>query len=1565
VSKVEVRAENVGSPEAVIDDIRTGEFLLDVEGESAKVRRGARSLQEKLNRALKQLSEDLYSKQTHFVLELIQNADDNDYSPGIERKLTFDVRPDELRVLNNELGFQEKNVRALCDVAKSSKTKKQGYIGEKGIGFKAVFTVSDRPEIHSNGYHFRFDRSSPEDLLGYIVPSWCGRRRDVAEEMTTIILPAKKTVQFNADTFKDVDARILLFLSKLTELDFVYEDKSVHYARKATDSGLLRLETTIRQAGNVEQASTEYLRVEVPFKMDDLREEKRPDFKTSSVVLAFPVNDKGNAAPQKTSQVHAFLPIRRYGFRFSIQADFILSASREGIHTELAWNERLRDAVPIAFCEAVEKFKKTGNLGFTYLKYLPAEGEVSDEFFESIRESVLDELRDMECLPASGGGWKKPASLRTAGPTFRRLFPPDTVRTLFGFDYLDTKVDAPEAVLSELGVEPVIYGDYVRLFRHHSDWVQKQPLAWKAKLYAAMSNGIEALVQAGITKTPCVPLESGRLAVPEDGTVFFPLSRTRKYGFEGDIQTVDAELWELLADDCPQAEQLFGALNVSPDKPYHIITDYIIPAHSGDSPPDGSESSVMGHVRYVKDKLAAHLEGAFEAGVSQSDALQALSESLWVATKNETDDVRTFSRCADMYLSKEYKPAFCIESHLEGQLDDELLISPAYLSSRTKDAEANAKAWHDFFVQLGVRLAPVLEQQNYLSDWKCSEELERLLDSGSSSTRKATLECINQHWTYFSDKLTWSLRQGRSFQTLSSSFSRTLRDVLAPTSRRKSAPLQQSFLRTAEIEELFGDRVVYVDATISERGLLDAAGITYALNWSACLKRLRQMKVEGGETSAQVQRLYRRIESFWSRDGAAIKNAFVTESLIRVKQDERTKWLAPEQVTWRPNSTFLNALYPPLQHQYRDFTAFFTDKLGVKELSTERRVNALKRLEEIADLAARQEEALGIYLRASNDIGRFGRENVSPPSWLSVFRSDSVFLDRHGKLRAANGTLFANDAPRVASQFQSDAAVALLGVSSEQVPRIKKLLAASGVPLVSEAAQTTVHEATHPRIDQDLTSRLRAALPFVARAMYVKDHDRFEVALNAQRFSTLKLVDVCRVGSLSVKWTLGPASAICDTEVAAGERRMFVKADARSTLNRVAMELCRILGASDTLADVVALLLRESTAEDAEELLQLRGIGNLPSELANSLFKDGPSDTTEAAADNEPDLGEDISQTPREESEASAADEPPEADAMPVPPSSSPLAGPANRTPKKGPSTFRKPDAAKGAPPEDTPSSEERTGGVEPSAAPLVQTLKDLAGGEPTLTVRPSPVVNTAVASGAENPGPLNPSATRPGSKPARNGTSRPADAGRLLSYADAPKDSEAADPTSDERGRQNRSEVESAAVQYFLDCFGSRWKTVRVMPPNNPGFDIHATSLDGQEEFIEVKGQSGPWNQAGVIVTPRELQTASVAGANYWLGIVEFALAPDRRSAYLLQNPFWRTMQFRYDSGWREFASRATSKPLVPKAGLGITIPDLGKGTIVTARAKGRFYKLHVRLATGAQVHRVFNPDTMSLHSD
>ena len=76
---------------------------------------------------------DLYSKDIHFVLELIQNADDNSYDDANDfiPSVLFLVESDMISVYNNETGFVEKQVKAVCDVGSSTKPKENpGFIGE-------------------------------------------------------------------------------------------------------------------------------------------------------------------------------------------------------------------------------------------------------------------------------------------------------------------------------------------------------------------------------------------------------------------------------------------------------------------------------------------------------------------------------------------------------------------------------------------------------------------------------------------------------------------------------------------------------------------------------------------------------------------------------------------------------------------------------------------------------------------------------------------------------------------------------------------------------------------------------------------------------------------------------------------------------------------------------------------------------------------------------------------------------------------------------------------------------------------------------------------------------------------------------------------------------------------------------------------------------------------------------------------------------------------------------------------------------------------------------------------
>ncbi|GAA6104789.1 protein NO VEIN [Tachysurus ichikawai] len=360
----ETVSEQLSQQRAIVEDIRKNEFGVGVELNEAG-QNLMKKQQARLGRSLERLSTELYSKDTHFVLELIQNADDNSYP--LDRKeepaLAFVVQKDYITILNNECGFEEKNVRAICDVGKSTKGKHTcGYIGQKGIGFKSVFKVTDCPEIHSNDFHIQFDKASGP--MGYILPHWVEEERpvpSVAKEIaekswsTKIFLPLRSESYQTKNLFHDVHPSLMLFLHRLRSI-IIYseaERRLVSMRRRDLSHNMLEVEHSdlLSRAGGVER----WLVVKRMLYPKKIKE----DVESTELALAFQLSNdsKGEVKVQPRQQpVFAFLPLRSFGFRFVVQGDFDIPSSREDVDRDSSWNQWLRSEIPQLFLEAMDVF---------------------------------------------------------------------------------------------------------------------------------------------------------------------------------------------------------------------------------------------------------------------------------------------------------------------------------------------------------------------------------------------------------------------------------------------------------------------------------------------------------------------------------------------------------------------------------------------------------------------------------------------------------------------------------------------------------------------------------------------------------------------------------------------------------------------------------------------------------------------------------------------------------------------------------------------------------------------------------------------------------------------------------------------------------------------------------------------------------------------------------------------------------------------------------------------------------------------------------------------------------
>lgn len=104
------------------------------------------------DRHLKLLGE-LYPQRTHFILELIQNAEDVK-----AKRLEFRVFDDRLEVVHDGRLFDERDVRGVCGVGDGTKAEDLTSVGRFGVGFKSVFAYTKSPVIHSGDEHFRIEQ---------------------------------------------------------------------------------------------------------------------------------------------------------------------------------------------------------------------------------------------------------------------------------------------------------------------------------------------------------------------------------------------------------------------------------------------------------------------------------------------------------------------------------------------------------------------------------------------------------------------------------------------------------------------------------------------------------------------------------------------------------------------------------------------------------------------------------------------------------------------------------------------------------------------------------------------------------------------------------------------------------------------------------------------------------------------------------------------------------------------------------------------------------------------------------------------------------------------------------------------------------------------------------------------------------------------------------------------------------------------------------------------------------------------------------------------------------------
>ncbi len=562
----------------------------------------------------------LYTDRTHFIFELLQNAED----AGASRVL-FQLLEDKLEVFHDGRPFDEKDVRGICGVGEGTKVEDLTQIGKFGIGFKSVYAYTTTPEIHSADEHFKIE---------YYVRPYAVRQQEMGDSWTTLfVFPFNKEEVEPATACREIStrlsklsARTLLFLRKIKEIEYKLPDgMSGVYLRDETKRSGAREVTVIGQ-NNGEDESESWLIFERPVDVPDPAEGCP---RQVSVEIGFRLQrTKGDELEEvtriKDSPLVVFFPTEKETrLGFLIQGPYKTTPSRDNIPKEDDWNATLVRETACLIADVLPQLKDLGLLGVSLLEALPIR---SDDFpgngmFYPIFSAVREALKTNELLPADDGSFVSARNAKLArGADLRKLLDHEQLRKLFqseatvrwlaGSITQDRTPELRTYLLNELEVEEITPDSFAR--RITQSFLSKQVDEWLLEFYGYLS-GQEALWRSprwsgdsgGILRSkPIVRLQDDSHVTP------FRADGTTPNAFLPPPEDTDFPIVKRLIASDEQAGNFLKRLGLSEPDLFDDIVERVLPKYSN------GDVSLISDAEHAADilKILRALTSDSEAG---------------------------------------------------------------------------------------------------------------------------------------------------------------------------------------------------------------------------------------------------------------------------------------------------------------------------------------------------------------------------------------------------------------------------------------------------------------------------------------------------------------------------------------------------------------------------------------------------------------------------------------------------------------------------------------------------------------------------------------------------------------------------------------------------------------------------------------------------------------------------------------------------------------------------------------------------------------------------------------
>lgn len=524
----------------------------------------------------KSLLTDLYDDRTHFIYELLQNAEDALLRRGDEprtRTVRFDLSESELRVSHYGKPFDRRDVEGVCGIALSTREGDLTRIGRFGIGFKSVYGFTDRPEIHSGDEDFAID--------SFVWPSARPAIERDRDDQTVFVMPLRNAEENGAEIaagLRGINLDTLLFLRGIDSIQWsLPSGESGMCVRQSTREGdHVRQVTLIGEAAGQDD-NQDWLVFSKPMYAGE-----EP---AGYVEVAFSLKE-GRIVPVSPSpRLVVFFPTvvpTNLGLR--IQGPYRTTPSRDNVPKGERWNQACVEKTGKLLVDALLWLREKEMLDVDVLKCLPLDKDEFDDasMFRPLYTAVKRALRSRKLLPALGGGYTKADRAKLGRSSeLRELISGKRLKHLFGASKpvswitelisQDREPELRRYLMEELCVDEITPQSL--LSRLEVSFLEDQCNAWMCRLYEFL--GGQKALHRQAKDVPIIRLANGRqvAALNDEGQpqAFMP----------GDAET---EFPTVHARACRSEESkgFLRAIGLSVRHPVDDVIRNVLPRYNGE-----------------------------------------------------------------------------------------------------------------------------------------------------------------------------------------------------------------------------------------------------------------------------------------------------------------------------------------------------------------------------------------------------------------------------------------------------------------------------------------------------------------------------------------------------------------------------------------------------------------------------------------------------------------------------------------------------------------------------------------------------------------------------------------------------------------------------------------------------------------------------------------------------------------------------------------------------------------------------------------------------------------------